>query len=277
MEMSELPAKFPTMEKAVVLARGLGMRMRRADKPIAGLSAEQAKTAATGVKAMMPIGRPFLDYTLSALADAGFQKICLVIGPEHGNIREYYSSVLPKRLTIEFAIQENPLGTADAVHAAEGFAADDLFLVINADNYYPAEVLQQMRELDGPGLAAFNRDALLALSNMEAERIRQFAIVEIKDGHLAGIMEKPTEVPSSGDIYVSMNCWAFNAAIFAACKRVKKSVRGELELTDAVQIAMNALGERFRVIPVSTGVLDLSSPHDISSVEIMLRGTKVDL
>ena len=63
--------------RAVILARGLGTRMRRSDAE-ADLSDDQAAVAATGVKALIPIGRPFLDYVLSALADAGIVSVCLV-------------------------------------------------------------------------------------------------------------------------------------------------------------------------------------------------------
>ena len=72
----------------MILARGLGSRMRREDG--AALDPAQASVADTGVKAMIPIGRPFLDYVLSGLADAGCDAVCLVIGPEHGVVRDYY-------------------------------------------------------------------------------------------------------------------------------------------------------------------------------------------
>ena len=54
-------------DKLVVLARGLGTRMRRADDAVP-LSPQQAAAADAGAKAMMPVGRPFLDYVLSAAA-----------------------------------------------------------------------------------------------------------------------------------------------------------------------------------------------------------------
>ncbi|MGI8619426.1 MAG: nucleotidyltransferase family protein, partial [Gemmatimonadaceae bacterium] len=57
----------PTTTKAVVLARGLGTRMRAADST-ADLDADASAIADSGVKAMIPVGRPFLDYVLSALA-----------------------------------------------------------------------------------------------------------------------------------------------------------------------------------------------------------------
>ena len=79
----------PEMDKIVVLARGLGSRMRR-NEAAAGIDGRQAAMADAGIKAMIPIGRPFLDYVLSAAADAGYRHVCLVIGPEHNAIREYY-------------------------------------------------------------------------------------------------------------------------------------------------------------------------------------------
>ena len=111
-----------TTTRAVILARGLGTRMRKADDH-ATLDAAQAAAADSGVKGMIPIGRPFMDFLISALADAGFTHVCLVIGPEHRAAREYYEhDVAPTRVRIAFAVQEKPLGTADAVLAAETFA-----------------------------------------------------------------------------------------------------------------------------------------------------------
>ena len=78
-----------TITKCVILARGLGTRMRR-DDGTTTLNAEQSAAAGAGLKAMIPVGRPFLDYLLSALADAGFQHVCLVIGPEHNTVRKHY-------------------------------------------------------------------------------------------------------------------------------------------------------------------------------------------
>ena len=61
------------------------------------LTPEQAEAAAAGQKAMMPFGRPFLDYVLSGLADAGYTDICLVVGPDHDAVREYYTRKRPPR------------------------------------------------------------------------------------------------------------------------------------------------------------------------------------
>ncbi len=137
--------------KAVILARGLGSRMRKAADDVT-LSAEQAQAADSGVKAMISVGRPFLDHVISALADAGFTDVCLVIGPEHDMIRDYYDTLPRTRVTIAYAVQVEPLGTANAVLAAEDFAGDDRVLVINSDNYYPAAVVSMNCWLCGPAI-----------------------------------------------------------------------------------------------------------------------------
>jgi dTDP-glucose pyrophosphorylase len=269
------------MIQAVVLARGLGRRMRAAD-PGTALPPEQEAVAATGAKGMIPIGRPFLDYLLSALADAGFREACLVVGPEHQEMQTYYET--PGRLTrigVTFAIQERPLGTADAVLAAKSKAGHGHFLVCNSDNYYPVPVLSALRSLGDSGLAGFSPDALIAQSNIPPERVRQYALIEeTADGYLADIVEKPdaaTAARLGPAARVSMNAWVFDAAIFEACSHVTPSVRGELEIQDAVRYAMHHLGVRFRVLHAEAGVLDLSNRGDIAAVAECLKGTEVRL
>jgi len=269
------------MKKAVILARGLGTRMRKADDD-AQMTDHQAAVAQTGLKAMIPIDRPFLDYVLHALADAGYQKICLVVGPEHQTLRDYYTNqVNPQRISIEFAVQEKPLGTADAVAAAEHFAANQHFLVINSDNYYPPRALQALRNINSSGLAAFDRNTMFHAGSIPPERLTKFAVVQIDNhGFLARIIEKPSEQALKSlpePICVSMNCWRFSPAIFGACRKIKPSPRGELEITDAVQYALEQLHEPFQVLTFKDAVLDLSYRGDVKTVTERLAGSEVIL
>ena len=268
--------------KAVILARGLGTRMRQqdpADAATATTTEDQARVASQGLKAMIPIDRPFLDYVLTNLADAGYRQVCLVIGPEHEQIRDYYTrQAAGERLAIDFAIQPEPRGTADAVAAAEAFAGQDAVLVINSDNYYPLEAFERVGSLAGSGLAAFNLAAMAEASNIEPERLNKFGLVQVDDaGRLVRVIEKPDDATRQalGDAAsVSMNCWRFTPAIFEACRRIEPSPRGEYEITDAVNWAMTELGEVFEAVPVHAPVLDMSYRHDIATVTERLAGTR---
>jgi len=268
-----------SLSKAVILARGLGTRMRREDGS-ARLSREQAAAAEAGAKALMPVGsRPFLDHVLSALADAGLAQICLVVGPGPQPLRERYNKdIVPSRLRIAFAVQERPLGTADALGAAESFAGGEEFLALNSDNYYPLSAYAALRALQGPGLPVFRRRTLTQEGLIPAERVAQFALVKLDaEDCLESIVEKPDAAAMTDESLVSMNCWRFSPAIFRACRAIPLSPRGELELPQAVQYAVSRLGERFRAVPCEEPVLDLSTRDDVSAVAERLRNTPVRL
>ncbi|GAA4908576.1 sugar phosphate nucleotidyltransferase [Tessaracoccus lubricantis] len=259
---------YEAPHKAVILARGLGSRMRKEAEGVA-LSEEQSKAADAGVKAMISVGRPFLDHVISALADAGFTDICLVIGPEHDMIREYYDNVAKERITVSYAIQEEPLGTANAVLAAEEFAGDDRVLVINSDNYYPAEALELLADVPGSALVGFTRNGMLTKSNIAPDRIAAFALATADaEGNLDELVEKPSQetIERLGDdAVISMNCWLCTPAIFAAAKAIPMSARGEYEITDAVRRAIED-GDPYKVVKADAGVLDMSNRGDIASV-----------
>lgn len=234
------------------------------------------------MKALIPIGRPFLDFVLSGLADAGFTEACLVVGPEHIAIREYYASISARRIKVSFAIQEHPIGTANALLSAQSFTRRDSFIVLNSDNYYPLHVFRALRSLGEPGLPAFERETLVRQSNIPRERIRGYALLKIDSaGYLERIIEKPDEMPAAPaggeEVFISMNCWRFAPEIFRACREVPRSARGEFELPEAVQFGLSSLGLRFKTIPFHAGVLDLSYRGDIAEVAQRLAGLRVEL
>jgi glucose-1-phosphate thymidylyltransferase len=274
--------------RAIVLARGLGTRMRAPD-PSARLTPEQQRIADAGLKAMIPLnGRPFLDYILSSLADAGIRDVALVVAPEHDALRRYYDSDSPPvRVRVGFAVQDHALGTANAVLRAEEWAAGEPFLTMNADNLYPVETLAALAALAEPGLPAFDPEDLVRSSNISPERIRSFAFLEVDNrGYLTGIVEKPAKdlwLPplggrtlqggrtSTGGSYISMNCWRFDERIFSACRDVPQSPRGEFELPEAVGLAVRR-GVLFKTFAARGPVLDLSTRADAADVARRLAG-----
>jgi len=263
------------VQEAVILARGLGTRMRAAGP---ALDAATAAVADTGVKALIPFGRPFLDYVLHDLAEAGIRRAVVVIGPEHSAMRAYCGALTTSRLEVALALQEQPRGTADAVLAAEREVGGS-FIAINGDNRYPPAALRALAGQGAPALVGFLRSGLVR-GNIPAARIGRFAAISSgADGMLDGIIEKPTAEQLGhfgSDPSLSMNCWAFDRAIFAACRQVQPSLRGELELTDAVALLVRG-GTRFAIVRSTEAVLDLSSREDIASVRAALAGVAVRL
>jgi glucose-1-phosphate thymidylyltransferase len=251
--------------------------MREGDAS-ANLDPAQAAVADSGLKAMVPVGRPFLDYVLNALADAGFRQAYLVIGPEHGAVRDHYTrKQQPSRIEVSFATQLEPLGTANAALAAKAFAAADEFLVINGDNYYPVDVLRAVQLLGRPGTVLFEAGSLVRHSNIPEDRIRAFASCVVDaDGFLVDIVEKPAVEDFDAAKLVSMNCWRFGPEIFPACLDVPLSPRNEYELPLAVRLAIRR-GMKLKTAISSSGVLDLSRRSDIATVTERLQNVQVTL
>lgn len=273
---------------AVILARGLGSRLRQDDG--GALDAAQQEAATRGAKGLMPVGgRPFLDYVLHEFAEAGVTDVVIVVAPEEEQLRAHFDDEAPAtRLRIRYAVQDEPRGTADAllsardvVCAALGAARDDAgvrhFLMANADDLYPAEAVRALVELDGPGLVAFDAEALAADGLIEPARIQRFALLDVEDGELRDIVEKPAAghpMLERKERWVSMNLWRFTDAIFEDCAAVRPSPRGELELVDAVR-AQLARGVRYRALPQRVAVPDLTHRRDVATLERLLAGRSV--
>lgn len=262
----------------VILARGLGSRMRRADTRVR-LDTEQTRAASEGAKAMMPVGRPLLEYSLTALADAGIREVVLVIGPEHTSVREHFIAHPAHRLQIRFAEQRAPLGTADAVCAAQDAVGDREFLVLNGDTWYPPEAIRAVAAAPAPAFGAFDASALTQLGNIPAERVLAFALCSIDEtGALREIVEKPAAdhpLARAAERRVSMNLWHLDPAVFEVLSRVQPSVRGELELVDGIRQLL-AAGLRVTAVPLALGLLDLSTRGDVASVTARLAAHAVD-
>jgi glucose-1-phosphate thymidylyltransferase len=265
---------------AVILARGLGTRMRAVEQGRARhapLSAAQSAAAAEGQKGLMPVGpHPLLDHVLSALADGGVSGVVFVVAPGESAIHDRYTrEAPPKRLEVRFVEQREPRGTADALLAARDAVGTAPFLMLNADNLYPPESVAALVALDGPGLVAYAADALITLGGIAPERVLSFALLDIApDDTLRAIVEKPAAdhpLAVARERWVSMNLWRFDPSIFDDCAAVTPSSRGELELSDAVRGAISR-GVRFRAVRQRAAVLDLSQRADVALVTVALAG-----
>jgi len=270
------------IEKAVILAGGLGKRMRRPEAGAAAVSlgTEAQALADRGLKGLIPLmGKPLLDYVVGSLMGVGVRRLCLVVAPQADELRSYArraSELTEARVTC--AVQQEPRGTADALLAAEDFAAGAPFIMCNSDNLYPPGALRALAAQQGSEcwLAAFDSGALVRLGNISAERVRAFAVIlAAPDGRLLDIVEKPEEPERymrEGRLWLGMNLYRFSSEIFDACRAVEPHPqRGELELTSAVaRLARGGEGP-VRVAFSEEGVLDLTSRGDVAAAERLIE------
>ncbi len=158
--------------KAVILAGGEGTRLRP-------LTSNQPKP-------MMPIAnRPMMEHIVRLLADHGFDDVVVTVAFLANHIRNYFGDGSDFGVSIRYATEDSPLGTAGSVRNAAA-QLDDTFLVIAGD------VLTDV-DLRGIVEAHRKRDAFASIALKRVSNPVDFGIVITReDGMIERFLEKPT-------------------------------------------------------------------------------------
>ncbi|MGH2765505.1 MAG: sugar phosphate nucleotidyltransferase [Actinomycetota bacterium] len=157
--------------KGVVMAGGQGTRLRP-------LTSNQPKP-------MLPIvGRPMMEHVLVLLREHGSTEVVATVQFLASVIRHYFGDGSDLGLSLGYATENEPLGTAGSVKNAQDFL-DDTFLVMSGDH---------VTDLDLTAAAAFHRKrgAAATVILKHAENPLEFGIVITgEDGRIERFLEKP--------------------------------------------------------------------------------------
>jgi len=198
--------------KGLVLSGGKGTRLR----PITFTSAKQ----------LLPIAnKPVLFYCLEQLAEAGVTDVGIVVGDTKEEIRQAVGDGSRFGIRATYIEQDRPAGLAHAVKVSQPFLKDDPFIMVLGDNLLRdgvTSIVEKFRA-DPP-----NCQILLTRVKDPA----QFGVVELRDGKVVRLVEKPKEFVSD---LALVGVYLFDANVFKATEEIKPSFRGELEITDAIQ------------------------------------------
>jgi glucose-1-phosphate thymidylyltransferase len=225
--------------KALILAGGTGSRLR----PLTYTSAKQ----------LIPIAnKPILFYAVEAIRDAGITEIGVIVGDTADEVKEALGDGNQFGVKFTFIPQDAPLGLAHAVLTAEEFLGDSSFLMFLGDNLIAAGVTHLVEQFQ-----ANQPDAMVLLSRVPEPQ--RFGVVELKEGRVVRLVEKPKVPPSD---LALVGVYLFQSKILEACRSIKPSGRGELEITDAIQWLVD---EGLRVDPsiVEGWWKDTGKPEDV--------------
>jgi bifunctional UDP-N-acetylglucosamine pyrophosphorylase/glucosamine-1-phosphate N-acetyltransferase len=179
--------------------------------------------------------------------------VVLIVGYKHEMIRQAFGNAYDG-LSIEYVEQKEQLGTGHAVLQCAG-CIDEPFLVINGDDLYDPEDLRRLAEMDRAALA------------MEVPDPRAFGIYEVDGDRVVRLVEKPKEVFSN---LANIGAYKFTPDVFEVLRRTEPSVRGEIEITSAVQTLADE-GE-FRVVTARGHWLPTGYPwHLLDANEFLLQ------
>lgn len=184
----------------------------------AGKSTRTYPLTLTKPKPLLKVAnKTILEWNLEAIKDI-VDEIIMVVGYKKDMIEEFVKKKYPE-LNINFIEQKEQLGTGHAVSILKD-RIKGKFILLMGDNIYTKEDINKI---------AKHQYAILVKKVKNPE---QFGVIKEKNNILADIIEKPKKFISD-----SINCalYALDKKIFNALKTIKKSERGEYELTDALR------------------------------------------
>lgn len=233
------------IDRAVVLAAGRGSRL--------------GEITETTPKPLLEVGgQPMIAHVLEGIRVAGIFEVVIVTGYRPADIEDATWGFAG--LSIRFARQDVPRGTAHALGVASRYLRDRMFL------YTWADVLVEPATYQRVVLAAENADAVIAVNEVD-DPSEGAAVTVDEEGLVTDIVEKPppgtstTRWNNSGVGVLGPEAWR-------VIDRLEPSERGELELTEALRSIVHQ-GAKVRAVPVSGHWFDVGTPEQLAAARDM--------
>ena len=240
--------------KGIVLAGGSGTRLYPA-------------TSVTSKQLLPVFDKPMIYYSLSTLMLAGIRDILLISTPHDiDNYKKLLSDGNKWGISLDYAIQENPEGLAQALLIAEDYLDGNSSALVLGDNIFYGSNFEQILN------QANNNKSGATIFAYRVENPSQFGVVNFdKNNNVLSITEKP-ELPKSN--YAVTGLYFFDNSASDKAKKLKPSKRGELEISELNNLYLNEknlkveiLGRGYAWLDTGTHADLLEASHFISTLE----------
>jgi len=196
------------------------------------------------------------QYALEDLKTAGIKDIAIIIGDVYPEkVKEYYGDGSAFGVKISYVYQDSPKGISHAIRLCKDFIGNDRFIVYLGDNVLRKNLIDYTEKFENT-----ETDAMILLCKVDEPQ--RFGIAELDSDNpkiIKKIVEKP-KIPSS-DLAV-IGIYFLTPKIFDIIDNLKPSWRGELEITEALQMLMDN-GVKIEYDTVTGWWKDTGTPEDI--------------
>jgi glucose-1-phosphate thymidylyltransferase len=238
--------------KGIILAGGRGTRLR----PITSVVN----------KHILPVyDKPMIFYPLSILMLAGIRDILIICNPHDIQLfRNLFGDGGHLGLKITYDRQEEPNGVAEALIIGESFIDNDKVCLILADNLFVGEGFSNALR------KSFQLDSGAIVYGYKVNDPQRFGVVEFdENGTAKSIIEKPTK-PKSNFAVTGLYFYDENASIYA--KTLKKSSRGELEITELNKIYLDQRKLKVEILGRGFIWMDMGTIDALNDAGILIKG-----
>ncbi len=237
--------------KGIILAGGIGSRLFPITKAIS--------------KQLLPVyDKPMIYYPLSVLMLSKISEVLIISNPEYINLyRNLFGHGSSLGMQFTYCTQDKPRGIADALLVGEDFIGNDNVCLILGDNLFYGQGFVPRLE------RASNLTEGASIFGYYVNDPHEFGVVEFDPiGNVVSLEEKPANPKTN---YAVPGLYYYDNSAVERAKKIEKSPRGELEITDLNRDYLNSGNLKVDLLGRGFAWLDTGTCDGLANASIFVQ------